>query len=437
MPVLPEETSRPDAAHLLRRVGFGGLPSEIDALVGLPWSTVVDRVLDVSSAVPANVGVPNLDPSRSWWDRYVDMTHFWLERCRTSTAPIVEKMVLFWHGHLCSSMDKVGDHRAMFEQNQLFRMHGLGPVETLLQTVSTQTAMLRYLDNDVNVSGSPNENFARELMELFVLGVGFYSEDDVRASARAWTGHGVNDSTGQYEFRNDRHDSTPKTFMGITRNWNGPEIITHLLAGTPQTQASRFLAAKLWSFLAYPNPDAALVDALATEFRAGGMRIDALLRAILMRPEFLSTQAKQGLVRTPIEFVVAAMRHTGMPCSEAHPEWTLDGMGQAPYYPPNVSGWRQNRYWISAPAVWAKSNFSSHLRWRTMQVNNLLGDTQSHQLADQAVAAALAAFGIDQPSATTTASLRQFVEEERTSSRWAEQAGLLYLTPLTPEFQLA
>ncbi|MDA3040003.1 MAG: DUF1800 family protein [Actinomycetota bacterium] len=364
------------------------------------------------------------------------MSHFWLDRCRTSPAPIVEKMVLFWHGHLCSSMDKVGDHQAMFEQNQLFRIHGLGPVETLLQTVSTQAAMLEYLDNDANVAGRPNENFARELMELFVLGVGFYSEDDERESARAWTGHGVNRDTGQYEFRNDRHDSGLKTFMGITRNWNGPEIITHLVTGAPLIQASRFLAAKLWSYLAYPNPGAALVDDLASEFRAGGMRIDALLRAILMRPEFLSTEARQGLVRTPIEFVVAAMRHTGLPCSEARPEWTIEGMGQQPYYPPNVSGWRQNRYWISAPAVWAKSSFSSRVRRRAIEVNDRLGDTQSLSV-NAAVDAALGLFGIDQPSSTTTNSLRQFVTEERASTRWAEQSGLLYLTPLTPEFQLA
>ncbi len=423
-------------AHVLRRVGFGGLPAEIDALEGLPWTQVVDRVLDVTAAPSLSVGLPDLDPGRGWWDRSVDMTHFWLERCRTSPAPIVEKMVLFWHGLLCSSLDKVGDHQAMFDQSQLFRRYGMGSVETLVQQVSTQTAMLRYLDNDVNVARSPNENFARELMELFLLGVGFYSEDDVRESARAWTGHGVNSATNRYEFRADRHDDTDKTFMGITRNWDGPEIITHLLTGPPKTQASRYLAARVWSFFAYPDPEAALVDALAADFRAGGMRMDALLRAMLLRPEFLSSRARQGLIRSPIEFTVAGMRYSGLPCAEAHPEWTLESMGQEPYAPPNVAGWKQNRAWISAPAMWAKSSFASRLRWRGIEVVGSLAGTRSLSV-EAAVTAALSMHGIDQPSPATVASLERFVTEERATSRWAEQAGLLYLVPLTPEFQLA
>lgn len=215
-----------DVAHLLSRVGFGGLPAEINALTPLDWPDVVDAVLDTSSAPPINQGLPNLDPSRSWWDRYVDMTHFWLERCRTSPAPLPEKMVLFWHGHLCSGLQKVGNHQLMFDQNQLFRSHGLGDLENLLQMMAVQPAMLEYLDNDTNVVGSPNENFARELMELFTLGVGHYTEDDVQAAARAWTGHGVHRDTDQYIFTSEDHDYGQKTFMGVSANWNGPDIIS-------------------------------------------------------------------------------------------------------------------------------------------------------------------------------------------------------------------
>ncbi len=433
-------TPAADVAHLLRRVGFGGLPAEIAALTPLTWEQIVDRVLDVSSAPPINAGLPNLDRNRGWWERYVDMTQFWTERCRTTNAPLAEKMVLFWHGFLCSAMDKVADHQAMFEQNQVFRVHGLGSFQTLLRETSLQAAMLRYLDNDVNVAGSPNENFARELMELFTVGVGTpsqptYTENDVRESARAWTGYGVDDNTGRYVFRPEKHDNGAKTFMGTTQNWDGPQIITHLVDGPPRVQTSRFVAAKLWAFLAYPKPDAAIIDTISAAFRDSNMRIDALVRAILLHPEFRSTRARQGLVRSPFEFVVAAMRYTGLPSSVAHPEWTLEPMGQKPFDPPNVSGWRQNEYWISAPAMWAKSNFASHMRWRGIDAG-LLANTASLSV-DGAVNAALALHGIDRPSATTIAALRNFVDEERSSSRWAEQAGLLFLTLLTPEFQLA
>ena len=424
-----------DVAHLLRRVGFGGLPAEIRALTSLTWPQAVEAVLDTSGAPPLDQNPPNLDPNRGSWDRYVDMVWYWLERCRTSPAPIVEKMVLFWHGYLCTSLDKVGNHRMLFEQNQLFRVHGMGDIETLLQLVAVQPAMLEYLDNDVNVAGSPNENFARELMELFTLGVGHYTEDDVRASARAWTGHGVDRDSGQYVFRPEEHDNGSKTFMGVTRNWNGPEIISHLIDGPTRSQASRFIATKLWSFLAYPDPEPAVVDSIGSSFRSAGMDITALIRAILLHPQFRSDKAKTGLVRSPVEYVVAAMRHTGLPCSVAHPEWTLEAMGQQPFYPPNVSGWRPNGYWITASALWAKSQFASRMRWRGIEADNLLGS--EGRSVSEAVHAALVMHGIDRPSPSTVSALENFVEEERASSRWAERAGLLFLPLLTPEFQLA
>lgn len=428
-------SSPTDVAHVLRRVGFGALPAEISALTPLDWPDVVDRVLDTSGAPSPTAGMPDLNPDRGWWERYVDMTWFWMDRCRTSPAPIEEKMVLFWHGHLCSSMEKVGDHQMMFDQSQLFRAHGMGDVEELVQAVSIQPAMLEYLDNDVNVAGSPNENFARELMELFLLGVGHYSEEDVRASAQAWTGHGVDRDTGRYVFRSEDHDNTSKTFMGATRNWNGPDIINHLVKGPKTEQTSRFLATKLWSFFAYPNPEAGVIDDVSAAFRSGGMRVDSLLRAILLHPQFRSTQAKQGLVREPVDYVVSAMRHTGLGLDIAHPEWSLEGMGQEPYNPPNVSGWRQNDYWISAPAQWAKTQFASRMRWSGIEHGNL-EDSRSLTVPE-AVDAALDLHGIYQPSATTVSALRNFVEEERASSRWAERAGLLFLPLLTPEFQLA
>jgi uncharacterized protein (DUF1800 family) len=391
-------------------------------------------VLDTSSATPHWVGVPDLSESRGWYETYLDMTWFWLERCRLSHAPLVEKMVLFWHGHLCSSMDKVYQRQWMFDQNQVFRTHGLGNFEDLVQAVSVQPAMLNYLDNDRNAAGAPNENFARELMELFTLGIGNYSEDDVRASARAWTGHGIGEAGG-YDFNPWAHDWDPKTFFGDTRNWDGPQIIDHIVNGPKQAVVARFIASKLWSFLAYPNPESGVLDQIAPVFANSGMEIRPLVRAILLHPQFRSQQAKLGLIRSPIDYVVHTMRITGLGCDEAHPEWSLRPMGQEPFLPPNVAGWKQNQYWVNAAAVWAKANFASNVRWRLFERHELGGS--SSKTAVEAADAALARFGITNPSATSRNALIGYVEHERANTNWAEQAGLLMLPMLTPEFQLA
>lgn len=391
-------------------------------------------MLETSAATPIHVGVPNLDESNGYYQNFVSIVWFWLERCRTSHAPLVEKMVLFWHGHLCSALAKVPDRRSMFDQNQLFRTHGLGNFEDLVQRVSVQPAMLRYLDNDRNVAGSPNENFAREVMELFTMGIGHYSEDDVTESARAWTGH-ILDDADTYRFTPEAHDWNDKTIFGVTQNWDGPMVLRHIINGPKRDIVARFVATKLWSFLAYPNPEPGIIDAIAPAFASSGMEIKPLIRAILLHPQFRSERAKNGLVRSPIEYVVAAMRIAGLPCDVAHPEWTLRTMGQEPYNPPNVSGWKQNHYWITSSALWAKAKFANTIRWRLFALEELLDSSSKSPAA--AVDAALNRFGITNPSAATRDAIIAYVANERHHTSWAERAGLLYLPLLTPEFQLA
>ncbi|MGI9611784.1 MAG: DUF1800 domain-containing protein, partial [Acidimicrobiales bacterium] len=334
----------------------------------------------------------------------------------------------------CSSLAKVSNRQWMFDQNQLFRTHGLGNFEDLVQRVSVQPAMLRYLDNDRNVAGSPNENFAREVMELFTLGVGNYSEDDVTESARAWTGHTLTED-GAYVFDSGDHDFGNKTFFGDTRDWDGPGVLNHIINGPKKSIVARYIATKMWSFFAYPNPEPAVIDTVAAAFESGGMEIKPLIRAILLHPQFRSTKAKNGLIRSPIEFVVAAMRQSGFGCDVARPEWTLHSMGQEPYVPPNVSGWKQNGYWVNSSGLWAKSKFASRIRWRLYHLDEL--DGSSSTTPAQAADAALARFGIVAPTASTRNSLIAYVENERANTSWGERAGLLYLPLLTPEFQLA
>ncbi len=425
-----------DAAHLLRRSGFAAHYPTITSMVGMTREAAADRVLDIGAAPSATAGLPNLDTSRDSWPRYQEMVWFWADRAATSPTPIIEKLTLFWHGLLPTSLDKVFHHQQLMDQNTLYRTKGMGPIIELYQAMAIQPAMLRYLDNADNVAAAPNENFARELMELFLLGANNgYVEEDVRSSALAWSGHILDSTDEHYVFDASKHHHGATTFMGVNKVWNGPEIIAHLINGPKQTHVSKFLAERLWSFFAYPRPAAGIVDAIAGAMRTGGMRTDAALRAIFTHPEFYSTTAKQGLVRSPFEFMVAAMSHTGLPGNVAHPEWYGSDMGQAAFKPPNVSGWRPNQYWISSAAAWSKHQFAGNLRWKLDKTNLLLGhkDLSVEEAANQA----LAQFGIYQPSQRTRDSLTQFVSAERSARGWGERVGLFYLPILTPEFQMA
>ena len=428
-----------DIAHLLRRSRFAALPAEVAALSALNWADAVEAVLDTSGATPYTTGVPNMDPNRGSYARYTDMVHFWLDRATHSPDALTETLVLFWHGHFCSSLDKTFDHLALFDQNQLFRTAGAGSFLSLTHNVSLQPAMITYLDNDQNVLGSPNENFARELMELFTLGVNQYSEQDVVESARAWTGHGLDDND-RYYFDASEHDSGTKTFFGQSGNFRGPDII-NLIFSQKGVRVSQFMAEKLWSFFAYPNPSSSIINEIAAVFRADWNTIDAL-RAIFNHPQFRSDQAKYGLIRSPIEFAVAAMKHTGLRCTDTNPQYSLNGMGQTPFRPPNVAGWKQNEYWVSSSAVWAKSSFASGMRWNQYSAGVLdsIDDRNDDReyIGDPAasVQAALDLYGISDASQATRSALEQFVAAERATTRWAERAGLLFLPLLTPEFQM-
>jgi uncharacterized protein (DUF1800 family) len=424
-------------AHLLRRAGFGGSPAEIAALAPLDIKVIVDKVVDPSFAVPLPDPPLLADTEAGYWERYVAMSSAWLERMRTAPVgpALVEKLTLFWHGHFCSSLEKVGNHPAMWSQNQLLRTMALGSFRDLAQAVAVDPAMLRYLDNDRNSRGSPNENWARESMELFTLGVNQYSQDDVVASARAWSGHGL-DKEGRYVFTANRHDFGTKTLFGITRAWNGPEVLDEITLGSKKQTSARFIATRLWSFFAYPNPEPAVIDAVVAPYLASNLSIAALVKAIFLQPEFYGPKARGALVRSPIEYVVIGMKGTGLGCDVAHPEWWLEGMGQQPFYPPNVSGWRQNGYWISASAQWAKASYAGDLRWRASEGTSVLAGTQALAAPD-AVRRALAQFGVDAPSATTVKAMEAWLRQERTTTKWAERPNLIMLALLSPDAQLA
>ena len=431
--------SRDDLGHLLRRTGFSARPDEIDALDGLSWEAAVDRVLDISGRPSPTSGAPALPApgtnlsSAQWFDSYTKMVAFWLDRCATTPTPVVEKIALFLHGHLTTSL-ALAPHRLTFEQLQLYRSIGFSRYDETVRRASLMPAMLIYLDNRANVKGFPNENFARELMELFLVGVGKFSESDVREAARAWTGHTMDKASWTYRFRDDWHDHGAKTFMGVRKDWDGPEIIQHLVRGPGQRTCARFMAKRMWEFLAYERPSSALLDSLATSFIASDMKLLHLVRAIVLRPEFRSTTAKNGLLRSPIEYVVATMRHSGLRSSDVSPHWMLKGMGQEPFLPPNVDGWGTNSEWLSHSAGWAKSIFADAAA-QAASDRGLFSDIASLS-SETAGRRSMATFGVTASTTRTTDSLRRYVDRERSVGR-SGRRGLIALTLMSPEFQLA
>jgi len=434
----PMGASTDDINHLLRRAGFAPTAAEIAALSGGTIAAAVEHVLD-RSLVPAVVEPPELtDPSKGEWDRSVALYQWWIERMRTTPAPLAEKMVVFWHGHFVSGLDKCTVAQ-MWQQLELFRTQGMGSFHNLAQAVALNPAMLTYLDNQYNVVGSPNENFARELMELFTLGIGNYAQDDVVASARAWTGYGLTTDGTAFELHPADHDNANKTFLGTTKDWSGPDIIDEICAGSMKPVCARWIARKVWSFFAHPDPEPTVLDDVTAALLASSdLDITALLRAVFNHPAFYSAECKQGLVRTPTEFMVAALRYLGITAvgdSGGHPEWWADDMGQRLLYPPNVAGWGSNAYWIGFSAYQARANYARFLTWGAP--SSLLGDTTAKPNPADAVAEALATFGIASPTAHTTGWMTDWLASERSAQGWAERVNLITLSLLTPDFQLA
>lgn len=433
-------TTTTDVAHLMRRAGFGGTAAQIAALSSLDLPQIVDQLLnDAGLAQPARPGVVT-DASIPDWERWRGLGNWWFDAMADALVPLVEKTLLFWHGHLTAAYGKVADTEAMWKMHAVQRANALGNIRVMAQACALEPAMLRYLDNADSVASSPNQNFARELLELFLLGVGNYDETDVESCARAWTGYNLDDDTNLHVYRAAHHDNGQKTFMGITKNWSGPEIIDFLFTDpTQRSKVARHFATKLWSFFAHPNPPAAVVSDLANVMLAANFEMKPVLRALFLRPEFLLPAAKQGLVRSPIEFFVGVMKASGLRSGDAQPMQFSDGFGQEPFNPPNVSGWRQNKYWLSSGAAGQKSSWAQDLHWRLHEQGRDIFRDLNVLPVGQAVDTALARVGITEPSAVSRASFINWLTAQRAApyQGWFENFGLTVFVMLLPELQLA
>jgi uncharacterized protein (DUF1800 family) len=462
-----------DIEHLLRRTEFVARPARVSALVAKP--TLADAVDDILAAGPA---VTIALDAESNWQRSEQYIHFWLNQmAHDSSRPIREKMSMFWHGHFCSDLSKAGSTELMQEQIDSFRRDGLGNLRQLAKQMSTQVAMIRYLDNNDNRKTSPNQNFGRELMELFLLGVGNYTEADVEASTAAWTGHTDNWETDAYVWRPDWHDNANKTLLGQTINLDktdagqrqhGNQVIDTILGagsvpaaatnvanrGRPtKAVAAEFLSRKLWTaFAGTPIPPAVLT-AMRDVALAADFAITPWLRAMLLRPEFYDASVRQGLVRSPVDYMVALLVASGKRSEDASPLWLMEGMGQRPLSPPNVSGWKHNGYYVNASAMAQRTRTAQSFFWRLMDsywdttgpeagVITLPGGTiTKDQIIATANDATKARALVDEFLAklrltATSTSLNALYQYATSVNRW-ERVNVLLLILLMPELNVA
>lgn len=408
-PIPPSQWNYTKAAHLLNRAGFGGPPSEIKKLVELgpegAVASLVDyekipdstpnpewakpdiesrmarrkRLADITAKLRAELkNAANEDARlniqrkieeerrklqseerRIEFERIAELRGWWLQRMAAGPRPLQEKLTLFWHGHFATSFEKVRDAYYMFLQNDTFRRNAAGSWRRMLREVTEDPAMLIWLDQAQSNKQHPNENYAREVMELFALGEGHYTEKDILEAARSLTGLTLDRQTLKTVFRERNHDEGVKTVLGKTGNLGVQDVLDAIL---DQPQAAKFIGFKLWRFFASEAVPQELVDALGDIFRKNDYNLKPLLRAIFLSEEFYAPDVMHSQVKSPVQWMVSAARAlnaTLPPGRIAGP--LLGGLGQMLFAPPNVKGWDGGVAWISTNTMLERYNHASLL----------------------------------------------------------------------------
>jgi len=360
------------AGHLYRRAAFGGtltelraaekrgLPATLDLLLnGTPGASGRDTFLEQTGAriVKSLQERNSIFELRGWW-----------VYCMFNTLhPLREKMTLFWHNHFATSNNKVQSAALMYKQNVVLRRQALAKFGPFLLQISKDPAMLRWLDSNSNVKGKPNENYAREIMELFSLGVGNYTEKDIREVARAFTGWHTDGE--DFEFNPGFHDDGAKTVLGQTGNWDGGDIIRILLE---QKSCARFLVRKLYRNFVSENQDPpdTLLEPLCEQLRKSEYDIGAVLRMILSSRHFFSDYAFRQRIKSPVEAVRGSVRSVS---SGVIPPGAvvskLEAMGQDLFAPPNVKGWAGAQAWLNTSTILTRQNFGQSVAMGTLWNN--------------------------------------------------------------------
>jgi len=373
------------AAHLLNRAGFGGTKEEIAHIQSLGPEAAADEMLDFPDApaeeqsetdVPDLSGIDGVPTSfrelyRTLQNKSEDdkrelrakfnqannqvmmaTTAWWLKRMADGPYPMQEKLALFWHGHFTSSFRDERAALLMWNQNELERTNAAGNFGKFAHAISRDPAMLDYLNNTQNKKEHPNENYAREVMELFTLGIGNYTENDVKQGARAFTGWSHDGEN--YFFRPFEHDYGVKTFLGRVGNFNGDDVINIILQ---QPVCANYISSKLYKYFVHPDVDPQLAEAMGSLLRENDYELRPLLRTMLSSKAFYSSQAIGAQIKSPIQLMVGTVRLLGL---EMPPLRAIDGMltqmGQTPFAPPNVRGWVGGRTWINTSTLFVRYN---------------------------------------------------------------------------------
>jgi uncharacterized protein (DUF1800 family) len=364
------------ARHLLFRAGFGGKSTEIQEAVEKGLDATVESLVsgptrklpvprwleDDKKIDPKAVRTMTKDQQQEYQKRarshIRELQGGWVQYMITAPTPadmLHEKMAFFWHGHFASSAQKVKAPPFVYEQLKLFHDKALGNYGELLHAIIRDPAMLVYLDNPQNRKGKPNENLGRELMELFSLGTGNYTEQDIREGARALTGWHV--EPYQFVFRKAAHDDGAKTIFGQTGKFSGDEFVNLILE---QPACAKFMTKKLWVYFASENPKPEVLDELARTFRDSKYDIKSLLKAMFTHPEFYSPEVMGTQFKSPVQLIVGTARtlNLSVNATEFYGRMLMM-MGQAPYLPPNVKGWPGGKEWIDTSRLLSRYSFAS------------------------------------------------------------------------------
>jgi uncharacterized protein (DUF1800 family) len=392
MNMLPSRLTEDQARHLLLRTGFAPSLAEVQALQGQSANRAVSSLIDAARSnrpqtpIPefARQSAPQVRPGemspeanqafrREQATQSLEIKVWWFREMLATPNPLAERMALFWHNHFATSQQKVVRSHPMWNQHQLFRQHALGNFRTLLHAVGKDPAMLVYLDGAQSRKEAPNENFAREVMELFTLGQdsGAYTEQDIKEAARAFTGWSVERDDFSFRWRPFFHDGGVKTVFGQSGAFDGDAVLDLLLDGSRvKGAASRFVVGKLWREFVSPMPDRAQVQRIAAFFEQGNFDIAVALRELLLTPDFWLPEQRGNLIKSPIELIVGTMRQLGF-VSEDPAALVLKSaqLGQNLLLPPNVKGWPGYTDWINATTLLERKRFLEQM-FRIAQQNN-------------------------------------------------------------------
>lgn len=347
--------------HLMRRAGFGATPQELEGYADIGFDNAVRRLLNYRGTAENPLSGPPSIPL-AYSDRPVEnelyvLAEWWLERMAQTTRPLEEKMTLFWHNHFATGYSKVLNGYLMYEQNEFLRANALGNFLDILTGITSDGAMLVWLDGNANGKVAPNENYSRELMEVFTTGRGPYTEADVQAGARIFTGYSVG-ADGSGVWHPDQHDDGVKTYLGLTGDFM-PADALEILAARPETAAS--LSTELFEFFAYPDPPAAVVDHLSDLYFQSDYSVMALVEAILTSDEFVSEEAYLANVKSPAEYVATALRSLSASAQPLSGAATIDAQGQLLFDPPSVFGWPSGMGWVNSGSLLERYNFPLNL----------------------------------------------------------------------------